>query len=161
MFIIKSWQFNIVDNKVANIGAVKKKLLKQFEDKNHLLFYVTDVLVKFLYSKKRKRKQLLWFLFGEYIENNIRRHQDQPEIKYVECEDCGELFEIPKNNKRTVRCDRCQKIRNDERKDDFKERHDFRLFGIHIFVNGNFNFFEYLHLILMFYDCISHYLSIL
>ena len=115
MFIIKSWQFNIVDNKVANIGAVKKKLLKQFEDKNHLLFYVTDVLVKFLYSKKRKRKQLLWFLFGEYIENNIRRHQDQPEIKYVECEDCGELFEIPKNNKRTVRCDRCQKIRNDER----------------------------------------------
>lgn len=109
------YQFNIVDNKVANIGAVKKKLLKQFEDKNSLLFYVTDVLVKFLYSNKRKRKQLLWFLFGEYIENNIRRHQDQPLMKYVECEDCGELFEVPKNNKRTVRCNKCQKIRNDER----------------------------------------------
>ena len=42
-------------------------------------------------------------------------------------------------------------------KDDFEERHDFRLFGLHIFVNGNFNFFEYLHLILMFYDSLSHY----
>ena len=109
------YQFNIVDNKVANISAVKKKLLKQFEDKNPLLFYVTDVLVKFLYSKKRKRKQLLWFLFGEYIENNIRRHQDQPSIKYVECEDCGELFEVPVKNNRSKRCKRCQAVLDKEK----------------------------------------------
>lgn len=109
------YQFNIVDNKVANIGAVKKKLLKQFEDKNPLLFYVTDVLVKFLYSKKRKRKQLLWFLFGEYIENNIRRHQDQPSIKYVECENCGELFEVPVKNNRSKRCKRCQAVLDKEK----------------------------------------------
>ena len=31
--------------------------------------------------------------------------------------------------------------RMDTHKDDFEERHDFRLFGIHIFINRYFNFF--------------------
>ena len=40
--------------------------------------------------------------------------------------------------------------RMDTHKDDFEKRHDFWFFGIHVFVNGNFNFFEYFHLILKF-----------
>lgn len=108
------YQFNIIDSKAVNASAVRQKILEQFEDKNNSFVYITDVLVKCLYGKKRKRKQLLWFLFGEYIENNLRMHKNKPPVKYIECVDCGELFEVGIKNNRSKRCKKCRAELNKE-----------------------------------------------
>jgi hypothetical protein len=72
--------------------------------------YVTDVLVKYLYSEKRSRfKTTLWESFGDVIINNLRKHI----FNFVECDDCGCKIESPKHKQ--TRCDDCQHKRDKEK----------------------------------------------
>lgn len=71
---------------------------------------MTDILVKYLYGiKKSKRKEALWFCYGKYIVENLKRNVVKT-TKVIQCIDCGEWFNIEKNNRRTCRCDECQEI---------------------------------------------------
>ena len=68
------------------------------------------MLVKYLYSKNKRYKQLLWFVYGEYIVENLKHHIVIKPMKKVQCVDCGELFEVYVRNAKKVRCDSCQKV---------------------------------------------------
>jgi hypothetical protein len=68
---------------------------------------VTDILVKFLYHvKPSKHKDVLWFCYGGYIVDNLKRNFNQ-KTKAVQCCDCGEWFEIDAKDNETCRCKDC------------------------------------------------------
>lgn len=70
---------------------------------------VTDILVKFLYHvKPSKHKDVLWFCYGGYIVDNLKRNNCKPDTKVIQCVDCGEWFEISSKNNRACRCKICQ-----------------------------------------------------
>ena len=69
---------------------------------------ITDILVKLLYYvKPSSHKSVLWFCYGKYIVENLRKHL-KPITKVIQCVDCGEWIEVDRSNKRTVRCESCQ-----------------------------------------------------
>lgn len=70
---------------------------------------IADILVKFLYYvKPSKHKSVLWFCYGKYIFENIRKHI-KLKMKTIQCVDCGEWFEVASDKKhlKTCRCDKC------------------------------------------------------
>ncbi len=70
---------------------------------------ICDILVKYLYGiKKSKHKEVLWFCYGKYIYDNLKRNVKKP-TKTIQCKDCGEWFEINNMANRTYRCIECQK----------------------------------------------------
>lgn len=70
---------------------------------------IADILVKLLYHvKPSSHKSVLWFCYGEYIVENIKRNGCKPVVKVIQCVDCGEWFEVDRSNKRTIRCEGCQ-----------------------------------------------------
>lgn len=78
---------------------------------------VTDMLVKYLYEKKnRKMKELLWFCYGKYVVENLKRNYPIHKTKVIQCIDCGEWIEIDSTNNRTHRCEHCQSIFNRKNK---------------------------------------------
>ena len=69
---------------------------------------VSDMLVKYLYeNKNRKAKELLWFCYGKYIAENLKRNYPTKKTKAVQCIDCGEWFETGLYAK-TCRCTVCR-----------------------------------------------------
>lgn len=69
---------------------------------------VADVLVKYLYGiRKSKHKVALWMCYGEIILSNIERNFKR-KSREVQCEDCGEWFEVPKIDTATSRCQDCK-----------------------------------------------------
>lgn len=71
---------------------------------------IADILVKLLYYvKPSSHKSILWFSYGEYILENIKRHK-KASTKVIQCVDCGEWFEADKSSKRTIRCKNCQEL---------------------------------------------------
>ena len=69
---------------------------------------ICDILVKYLYGiKKSKHKEVLWFCYGKYIYDNLKRNVKKP-TKTIQCKDCGEWFEINRTNNITYRCIECQ-----------------------------------------------------
>ena len=104
--------------KVLTVESVKKlnekrlteDQLKEFEKTGYSAIEITDMLVKHLYSKNKRYKQLLWFVYGEYIVENLKHHIKIISTKKIQCIDCGELFEVATSNMKKVRCTDCQKI---------------------------------------------------
>ena len=68
---------------------------------------ITDILVKFLYHvKPSKHKSVLWFCYGKYIYENIKKYY-KLNTKVVQCVDCGEWFEVNIKDNETCRCAEC------------------------------------------------------
>lgn len=68
---------------------------------------ITDILVEFLYHvKPSKHKSVLWFCYGKYIYENIKRYY-KLNTKTVQCIDCGEWFEVNIKDNETCRCAEC------------------------------------------------------
>ena len=68
---------------------------------------IVDILVKFLYHiKPSKHKSVLWFCYGGYILENLKKHC-KPKSKIIECIDCGELLETNIKDAKTCRCTAC------------------------------------------------------
>lgn len=104
------YKFNIIDERVVNNSFVKETIIKEFATTGYSKIEITDMLVKYLYSKNKRYKQLLWFVYGEYIVENLKHHVVIKPTKKVQCVDCGELFEVYIRNAKKIRCDSCQKI---------------------------------------------------
>jgi hypothetical protein len=70
---------------------------------------IADILVKLLYHvKPSSHKSVLWFCYGKYIVDNLKRNIKQT-AKVIQCVDCGEWFEINIKNNETCRCSECVK----------------------------------------------------
>jgi hypothetical protein len=86
---------------------------------NSDVYYVTDVLIEYLYNSKKSRfKDSLWESFGEIIEENLERNLNEA----LHCTDCDSKFR--KVKQRQVRCEECQnrKTREDAKKRVRKQR---------------------------------------
>lgn len=69
---------------------------------------VADILVKFLYHvKPSKHKAALWFCYGKYIVDNLRKNNCKEQTKTIQCVDCGEWFEVGIFDSATERCSEC------------------------------------------------------
>ena len=71
---------------------------------------VADILVKFLYHvKPSKHKDVLWFCYGGYIVENLRKNNCKSDTKAIQCIDCGEWIDVLNDKKhlKTCRCDNC------------------------------------------------------
>jgi len=69
---------------------------------------VTDILVKFLYNvKPSKHKDVLWFCYGGYIVDNLKRNNCKSDTKIIQCIDCGEWIEVNSKDNATCRCVEC------------------------------------------------------
>ena len=68
---------------------------------------IADILVKLLYHvKPSSHKSVLWFCYGKYIVENLKNHL-KPTTKIIQCEDCGEWFEVSVFDSATCRCSDC------------------------------------------------------
>jgi hypothetical protein len=78
---------------------IRRKLLQINSDS----FYVTDVLIKYLYFKKKSQfKTTLWSCFGDILVENLKRNVATKQ-KY--CEVCGDLIKQVTNNQEY--CKKC------------------------------------------------------
>lgn len=69
---------------------------------------VADVLVKYLYGiRNSKHKVALWMCYGDIILSNIEKNFKKS-TREVQCEDCGEWFEVPRADTATSRCHDCK-----------------------------------------------------
>ncbi|MGJ9383216.1 RNA dependent RNA polymerase [Salipaludibacillus sp. CF4.18] len=83
-----------------------KKIGEVLEEVGKDPVYVTDVLVKYLYSKGSVNKDTLWDVFGHIIVSNLKRNV----LGLVDCIECSK--EIDKTKQRQIRCKECQGKRN-------------------------------------------------
>ena len=68
---------------------------------------IADILVKLLYyMKPSSHKSVLWFCYGQYIVENLKRNFKSTE-KIIQCVDCGKWFETSIYDSATCRCDDC------------------------------------------------------
>lgn len=80
---------------------------------------IADILVKYLYHiKNSKRKEALWFCYGKYIVENLKRNVKK-QTKVVQCIDCGEWYETSLKDSVGCRCSECQ---SDEKRRLARER---------------------------------------
>ena len=71
---------------------------------------VADILVKFLYDiRPSKHKAVLWFCYGKYIVENLKKNECKSNIKVIQCVDCGEWIEVNVKDTKAIRCIECQK----------------------------------------------------
>jgi hypothetical protein len=69
---------------------------------------ITDMLVKTLYEKKnRSHKELLWFCYGKYIVENLKKNVPVKKTKMIQCIDCGEWIEVDIKDTNTSKCKMC------------------------------------------------------
>ena len=69
---------------------------------------VADILVKFLYHvKPSKHKDVLWFCYGGYIVDNLKKNNCKLNTKEIQCVDCGEWVEVDVKDNETCRCKDC------------------------------------------------------
>ena len=52
-------------------------------------------------------KELLWFCYGKYVVENLKRNYPIHKTKTIKCIDCGEWIEVDIFSK-TCRCNECQ-----------------------------------------------------
>lgn len=105
-------------HKMDNLHYQYKKIRDEMLTLNEDIYYVVDVLVKYLYNvKKDDKKVTLWESFGDIVVENIKENLTK-NFKHpaIECQECGCLIE--KKSGRTKYCNKCWK---EKRKKDINE----------------------------------------
>ena len=88
-----------------NVIYLYQEIVKNILEINSDVYYVTDVLVKYLYEfKKSNFKTTLWECFGDIIVDNLKTNVETSKIY---CEVCGDLI-VQENNKSKY-CEKCAK----------------------------------------------------
>ena len=99
---------NMKDEYTDNLRYVACKIRDEFNSTGYTNETITDMLVEYLYGRDKRYKQLLWFCYGQYIYNNLKKNIGEKKTKFVQCVDCDEWVEVDVLNTKTCRCDRCQ-----------------------------------------------------
>lgn len=92
------------DGRYNNYYFTYQDIRSQILSVNPNMLYVTDVLVKYLFSKNSRFKTTLWWCFGDVVLENIKRNV---EVKYIYCDVCGDIIEVSGRNNKY--CDDCSK----------------------------------------------------
>ena len=109
------YMINMKEEYEDNLHYVACQIRMQFTDLGYSNETIADMLVYYLYKTPHRSKQLLWFAYGKYIVENLKKNLEIPATKLVECVDCGEWFEVPVRSK-SHRCAICQHKKDKENK---------------------------------------------
>jgi len=101
------YKLNLIAKETGNIPYIMQELRARFTALGYDETALADMLVQYLYGNEKRYKELLWFCFGDYLADNLRRNIGEPSVKYIKCIDCGEWVEVPARS-RTIRCCICQ-----------------------------------------------------
>ena len=104
------YMINMKDEYVDNLRYVACKIRDEFNTLGYLNETVADMLVEYLYGRDKRSKQLLWFCYGQYIYNNLKKNIGEKKTKFIQCVDCDEWVEVDILNTKTCRCDKCAKL---------------------------------------------------
>lgn len=107
------YQINMKDGQAGNLRYLACKLKEEFQNLGHSDEETADMLVCYLYGRKKRYKQLLWFCYGDWIEKNLEENIKEKKQKTIRCADCGEWVEIPLTS-RAKRCKACGAARQRE-----------------------------------------------
>lgn len=98
------------DNYAYVVKKIKDELFRKYYDDR----YVCDVLTKhYFYDKHTVRKKMFLICFSDVINENLRKNLDD---NIVFCQDCGEEVRANYKATETIRCSKCQEIKNKETK---------------------------------------------
>lgn len=103
------YMINMKDEYIDNLRYVACQIRDEFAQFGYSEETITDMLVEYLYGKKKRYKQLLWFCYGQYVVNNLEKNIEVKKRKIIQCIDCQEWIEVPIESKST-RCDKCNLI---------------------------------------------------
>ena len=119
---------NMKDEYIDNLVYVANELRDRFLSLGYSSQTITDMLVYYLYGGHKRTKQLLWFLYGQQIVTNLEKNVEAKKSKIVQCNDCGEWFEVDIKDSMTCRCNNCSKDykreRDRMRKQNYRMSHD-------------------------------------
>lgn len=105
------YMINLKDEYQDNLRYAACKIREEFSKFGYSDETITDMLVEYLYGRDKRYKQLLWFCYGQYtvnnIEENLKDRKEFKRIKYVQCIDCEEWFEVSITDGMTCRCSDC------------------------------------------------------
>ena len=104
------YMINMKDEYVDNLRYVACKIRDEFNTLGYSNETVADMLVEYLYGRDKRSKQLLWFCYGQYIYNNLKKNIGEKKTKFIQCVDCDEWVEVDILNTKTCRCDKCAKL---------------------------------------------------
>ncbi len=102
------YMIHMKDEYADNLRYVACSIRKEFDKLGYSSETIADMLVQYLYGNEKRYKQLLWFCYGQYVVNNLKKNIKTQKMKYIQCSDCGEWIEVPITSKST-RCAACQK----------------------------------------------------
>lgn len=102
------------DEELNNITYLYEDIKNQLIEINSDIYYITDVLVKYLYEEKKSNfKTTLWECFGNIIIENIKNNlMKKFNNKAIQCECCGKIIEARSNKQKF--CEDCFKDINKE-----------------------------------------------
>lgn len=104
-----SFQVNMKDEYIDNLRYLACDIRSRFNELGYSDETISDMLVKKIYGNNSRRKQILWFCYGQQILDNLQSNIDVPKTKVIQCVDCGEWFEVNSNSKK-IRCVKCEKL---------------------------------------------------
>ena len=116
------YMINMKDEYMDNLRYVACKIRDEFNAIGYSSETITDMLVEYLYSRGKRYKQLLWFCYGQYIYNNLKKNIGEKKTKFIQCLDCDEWIEVDVLNTKTCRCEKCQHEETKRIKREYKRR---------------------------------------
>ena len=97
---------NVQENAPDNLPYIACQIRREFSTLGYSDETIADMLVSYLYGKKKRYKHLLWLCYGQYILERLKRNKPAPRTRMIRCADCGEWVEIPATG-RKKRCEPC------------------------------------------------------
>lgn len=101
------FKINRKEENADNLGFLARSMRSALAQTGYSEEEVCDMLVKYLYGKKSRSKEALWFCYGRRIVENLRQNGKTARHKWIICEDCGGLVRVSVNDSRTNRCPDC------------------------------------------------------
>ncbi len=132
----------LLNNKNIIAESIKEDLRKEESDEDKI---ITSLVKYYYGRPSQRKKKLLWYVYGEQLYENLVNNIGERTIchqcgavvneklvrgkcvkcrtkevnergyKLIQCIDCGVDVILPRNNKRTCRCEECQKKINQEK----------------------------------------------
>lgn len=125
----------LLNNKNIIAESIKEELYKEEPDENKI---ITSLVKYYYSKPSQRKKKLLWYVYGEQLYENLvnnigertichqcgaavneklvrgkcvkcrTKEANERGYKLIQCIDCGVDVILPRNNKRTCRCEKCQ-----------------------------------------------------
>lgn len=113
------YQIHMKEERTDNLRYVACSIRREFGSLGYSEETISDMLVEYLYGRNKRYKQLLWFCYGNYLVNHLKKKLGTVPTKWIRCMDCGEWVEVSIKDHKTCRCMICQQEETKRRKREY------------------------------------------